>query len=359
MTDDSQPPQFAAERLLEIKVGTFVLVALAVGVAVVLLLGRERHLLEERATLHAAFKDVEGLHEGAPVRLAGVNVGTVSRVSFAPELGNLLIQVDLEISRHALDRVRQDSVARVSSQGLLGDKIVEISVGTVSRPALQPGGSVTTAEATDLNHLVDQAGQILAQVRVVADNATVALGELLNPATVHDLHASLKSIRGLLHQAEVGPGLTHALFYDPYTGKQLEQLLAHADQLVAQAGTGVRHLDDLLAAVDPDGRQLLNNVSRAAKQLGGVAGDLRASRLIGRIEHAAADIEALTGSVRAGKGTLGAIIADPSIYEQLVTILGGISRSRVLKALVRFAISKSDDGAAAAVTGPEPSPRPR
>src|SRR5712692_6144161 len=113
MTDDSPVPQLDSERLLEIKVGSFVLGALAIGIAVVLLLGRERHLLEERATLHAAFKDVEGLHEGAPVRLAGVNVGTVSRVRFAGELGNLLIQVDLEISRRALDRVRQDSVARV------------------------------------------------------------------------------------------------------------------------------------------------------------------------------------------------------------------------------------------------------
>ena len=66
------------DRRLEVKVGVFVLATAALAVIAVVLLGKSRHVFEQRATLHATFSDVAGLSQGAPVRVSGVNVGTVS-----------------------------------------------------------------------------------------------------------------------------------------------------------------------------------------------------------------------------------------------------------------------------------------
>src|SRR4051812_23618705 len=116
-----------SERRAEIKVGTFVLGLLLAGVVAIVLLGRSKHVFESRVTLHATFADVLGLVQGAPVRVSGVNVGTVSQIMFVRGQPRPLIRVDLDVKHSALGLIRADSVARISNQGLLGDKIVEVS----------------------------------------------------------------------------------------------------------------------------------------------------------------------------------------------------------------------------------------
>ena len=57
----------------------------------------------------------------------------------------------------------------------------------------------------------------------------------------------------------------------------------------------------------------------------------------------------MTGYMKQGQGTLGALVVDPTVYEQLVQVLGGVGRSRVLRALVRYAISRDDEKGTARV----------
>ena len=67
------------------------------------------------------------------------------------------------------------------------------------------------------------------------------------------------------------------------------------------------------------------------------------------LERASGDLAAMTGYMKAGRGTLGALVVDPTVYEQLVQVLGGVGRSRILRALVRYAISRDDEKGAARV----------
>ena len=75
------------ETLVKFRVGLFVLVALAAFLGLVYALGARARLFEARYTIHAEFTEVGGLVEGAPVRLAGVQIGRVSAVTFPPEPG--------------------------------------------------------------------------------------------------------------------------------------------------------------------------------------------------------------------------------------------------------------------------------
>ena len=125
--------QEGRERWLRFRVGVFVVIALVAFVAVIYVLGARARLFEPRYTIHADFTEVGGLREGATVRLAGVQIGRVTDVHLPPQPGGK-VRVDLTIGRQFADRIRKDSVARIETQGLLGDRIVEITVGTADSP---------------------------------------------------------------------------------------------------------------------------------------------------------------------------------------------------------------------------------
>src|SRR5947207_8777933 len=118
-------------------------------------LGARARLFEARYTIHADFTEVAGLTEGATVRLAGVQIGRVGGVHLPGQPGGK-VRVDLNIARRYADRIRKDSIARIETQGLLGDKVVEVTVGTPATPPLQPGEVLTAREPTDFARVLTQ-----------------------------------------------------------------------------------------------------------------------------------------------------------------------------------------------------------
>src|SRR5262247_4131297 len=135
-----RPPmtQEERDRWLRLRVGIFVMVALVGFVGVIYVLGARARLFEARYTIHAEFTEVGGLREGATVRLAGVQIGRVTDVHLPPQPG-AKVRVDLTIGRQFADRIRRDSIARIETQGLLGDRIVEITVGTAGALPMKAG----------------------------------------------------------------------------------------------------------------------------------------------------------------------------------------------------------------------------
>jgi phospholipid/cholesterol/gamma-HCH transport system substrate-binding protein len=337
------------ERRLEIKIGLFLVGTLILGVIGVLLLGRSRHVFEERVTLHATFADVGGLVQGAPVHVSGVNLGTVSQIMFVKGEARPQIRVDLQIKRSALGLVRSDSTARITGQGLLGDKLIEIAAGSAESAPIGEGGYIPTSPGPDLDKMMQQAAATIEDVKKVADRAAAAVDQFADKKTIAEVQESIVHIHGLLHATEKGDGLAHALFYDKRTADELTRLETNLSRLSEHVDRGVQHLDAVLAATDGDGKQLLNNVSRAAKNVGQTAQQIQQSNLVGNLDRAAGDLAAMTGYMKQGQGTLGALVVDPTVYEQLVQVLGGVGRSRVLRALVRYAISRDDEKGTARV----------
>src|SRR5437879_12319022 len=111
---------------LQLRIGGFGPVALAVFLAIIYLLGARARYFERKYELVAEFTEVGGLIEGATVRLAGVQIGRVTGVTLSPKAGTK-VRVTMTVARRFHDRIRRDSEARIATQGLLGDKIVEIT----------------------------------------------------------------------------------------------------------------------------------------------------------------------------------------------------------------------------------------
>src|ERR1700758_1569516 len=133
---------------LQIRIGGFILAGLLVFLAIIYLLGAQARYFERKYDLGAEFTEVGGLLEGATVRLAGVQIGRVTTVELPPHPGGK-VRVTLTIAKRFADRIRKDSEARIVTQGLLGDKLVEISIGGPDSPPLQPGDLLTSREPTE------------------------------------------------------------------------------------------------------------------------------------------------------------------------------------------------------------------
>jgi phospholipid/cholesterol/gamma-HCH transport system substrate-binding protein len=130
----------------ELKVGLFVIAGLALGMLGVFLIGNTKQLWEQKVVYKAAFQNVAGLKPGAPIRMGGLDVGTVTGINHDGDLADTRIFVRMSINKTEAGRIRSDTVARVANRGLLGDKMVELSVGSPTESVVAPGSLIASEE---------------------------------------------------------------------------------------------------------------------------------------------------------------------------------------------------------------------
>jgi phospholipid/cholesterol/gamma-HCH transport system substrate-binding protein len=391
------------ERWRQLRVGVFVLIGLAAFLGMIYALGARARLFEPRFTVSAEFTEVGGLVEGATVRLAGVQIGRVSAVRLPSEPGGK-VRVDMTIARRFGDRVRKDSVARIETQGLLGDRIVEISVGTAAAPPVRPNDLIASTDPFDIGRVMSEGAQVVKSIGTLADSLRETAHTLNQSRLIDEASATVQSARKITEQVgrivgevERGKGWAHVLVYEePVALRRVNDLVTATQSLLdrVQRGEGaagvltseqstasakrlVAAMDKLSRVVeqpsaedgvlpamlfDPKYRPVLDDLRVVAHNLREVSDRLAGGRgtlgsLIkdeptdGGIRQASQDLQVaianlkeITGRIKDGEGTVGALIADPTIYERLVTILDGAQRSFLLRGLLRGLGGNGRDG---------------
>jgi phospholipid/cholesterol/gamma-HCH transport system substrate-binding protein len=357
------------ERRMAWRAGLFVAMGLALAAVVVFFIGQETRLFEEQVVYRAYFPNVQGLTEESPVWLGGLEVGQVVSIGFTEDAGNRNVEVRFRISSKYTDRVRQDSVARLSSLGVLGEKAVDVTLGSMKAPRVPDGGELRADTSGDLNALLQAAGQVMEDSKAISRSLKVAVETYANPVLAEDISASLRSLRGLLEEVEKGEGVLHALIYDKEAGRQVRGLLADAAQTARRVDGAVNHVEALLAEVrhgdgtahaliyGKEGAQAFSELGAAAGQLAGLIEDAKQSPngavhqliygdargMFADLGSAAADLKKITSTVANGEGTVGGLISDPTVYEDLRQVLGNVKRNRLLRALVRFSVNNREE----------------
>jgi phospholipid/cholesterol/gamma-HCH transport system substrate-binding protein len=385
------------ERQMQLRIGVLVLTAILLFMGFVLSIGKRSALFEERYSLWTSFSSTEGLVVGAPVRLAGVTIGNVTRIAFGRDLKDRRIALILSVEQRVQDRIRGDSVASIGTIGLVGDKVLDITVGSLDRPVLQPGARLASVDPLDYTVLVQKGDRILDNVTRI----TASLDEFLaggESAGKRNLNEALRSLRttlvevekggGLLHDIIYGKegadllarvdrtvqslertaraieserGLLHALIYTPQedTLGRLTRALAGLDDLVREAkeGRGLLHAliydpqaAEILLRLDQTGQELEAFV-RAAREGRGLVPSLlfnaEGAKVLEDVQAAAqnmravaADLQTITARLRQGEGTIGGLLGDPTVYEDLSALLRGANRSLLLKGLIRSTVEE-------------------
>jgi phospholipid/cholesterol/gamma-HCH transport system substrate-binding protein len=354
-----------SEQRLIIRTGLFVTGALVLAGMVIFLIGRESRLFERHIRYHAKFENVEGLKLDSPVRIGGLDVGRIRSIDFSRNLEDRRIDVAMEISSRFANRVRTDSVAHIGGRGVLGDKVIEISQGSASEAPISDGGEIKTETSADLSSLLKAGGEVLENAVAISRDLRQAVATYTEPAMRQDVAGLIKNLRKITAEIESGKGLLHALIYDP-------QVSADGKRLFAGLARDAERLDGAVGQVE----QILNDVRagngtlhallyerggiKAVSELGDAAGELAkllrgaeqsrdsavhqlfygdARNLFGDLGAAAADLKVIMATIRSGEGTLGGLINDPTVYEDLRTVLGNVKRNYILRELVRYSIS--------------------
>jgi phospholipid/cholesterol/gamma-HCH transport system substrate-binding protein len=366
---------FEADPRRRLRVGLFMAALIALLAVVILLLGGQQGLFVEKVTYHARFIDVVGLTAGAPVWLNGVVVGQVDSINLPSDPAKREITVNFSVEERVDRRIRQDSVVRIRTLGLLGDRYLDVSSGSPSAPRLEPGSDVPSQEPQDIAQVLQKGGDVVSNVvAITASLRTIldrvergegVIGELtVSPTSgrrvVDQLSSVLEQTDLLLKDVRQGRGVLGKLIADPQVEKLLIDDLSgfvHAGREVAEAlDRDLKNDDSLLAGVlrDPKGRERLqrmlddmglaatavaeagNELAHGEGTLGRLMADQKfAGEFLDNLNGLTASLRSVAEKLNSDKGTAGRLLNDPSVYQDLEDVLRGVRRSKLLSWLIR------------------------
>jgi phospholipid/cholesterol/gamma-HCH transport system substrate-binding protein len=360
-----------------IRVGVFVIFSIVVLMLTIYILGQERNYFERPIYVSTKFTNVSGLKSGSTVRLAGLDVGLVSRVLFPEENdSDQRMTVEMRLRKGVLERVRKDSLARIDSMGLLGDKIIDISIGSPQQPQLEDGDWLPSEDGTGFNEIVASAKKTIDNLVEGTDDLKDVLKSFSDAGGGEAIAELSKSITGMLDAVQNGEGLLHQLLYAKSGQQDYEKLMSGVHVAIDSAGSIMTRIDKLLDGVEQsdsfaheillgqsgpqtvkDLRELIHSISSVVRSVEENKGSLlhtllydnTAGQSIGNITQSTEDLKELIASLKStvqqiekGEGTIGALIQDPTVYEDLKLLLGNVRRNQAIRALVRFAVAKEE-----------------
>lgn len=132
-------------------VGIFILIGIAIFVVTILTLGSQRKTFEKSITVRAIFDDINGLQKGNNIWFSGVKIGTVKKISF---YGNAQVRVDMNIEEANREYIRKNAKARISSDGLIGNKIIVIYPGSTQSPPVESGDMLGVERAPNPDEMM-------------------------------------------------------------------------------------------------------------------------------------------------------------------------------------------------------------
>jgi phospholipid/cholesterol/gamma-HCH transport system substrate-binding protein len=294
-----------------IRVTALILLGLLLLAFGVYRVGKIFDVFASRYGLITLVPNVAGLREGAPVTLAGQRVGQVKRIDFIPmerKQGSENLAIELKISEDVHSQIRRDSRAYLRAQGLLGDKFIDISPGTMRADVLQEGDTVEAELVMDIEQflarggaLLDSASEAVANVRRITSGLASGKGTMGQLLTNEQLYAHMvsttKQLQATLYQFNNPHGTFGRMMRDPALYNRIVRAVTRVDSLGEAVLRGQGSLGKLLQS-DQLYNRVFSGVSRADSTIASF------SDLVSRMSN--------------GKGALQKLATDPAMYDEFL-----------------------------------------
>lgn len=275
------------KNTLETRLGIFFALAMCAAVLLVETIGGAG-FFRKGYPVTAAFKSVQDLKVGDPVKLAGVRIGTVSEISLTNDL--VLVSMKIERDKH----IRTTSKARIKFAGLMGQNFVELDFGTPNGLPIDPtvGGSVETVEQPDLSALMARMENVAKGIEDVTKS--------INPTGLQDVLGPLADF-----MRDNSTNLS-AIF---------SNVKRVSGQIADGKGTmGLLVMDDKLYR---DAVQTVDSIGKSADQIGPMLTDAH---------DVMAGAKTAVDNLNAGKGTLGLLMTDDALYRDTTSAMDNLKQ---------------------------------
>lgn len=323
----------------QVRAGLFILVTLVLAAGAILLMGQKTKLFVPTSTIRITMKNVMGLKEGAPVWLAGVDVGVVKQIRFENPHNTNEVLIVAEVDSRAHKKIGPDSLITIKTRGLMGEKYVDIMPSATyhEHPEMQfTGRAVAT-----IDDVAQKAGVAFEKLNSVVDNVQSGKGTLGLLATDTKLYLNAVQLSNELNilagNINRGQGTLGRLARSGEPYDKLMQILSRADKTLSDIQSSDGSLNRLIydktlytklvslaeksnQAAD-DVRELNRKLTSKSSSLGMLINDRelydKSLSLVTRADNSMKDLEQVTAKIKAGEGTAGKLISDKELYDKL------------------------------------------
>jgi phospholipid/cholesterol/gamma-HCH transport system substrate-binding protein len=320
----------ASPRSIEVKVGLLILAALVLLAAFILVMGGIN--LEPAYEVVVGFDNPGGLQSGAPVKIAGVKVGKVEHIQFNPgtlpePCKDTTVLVTVSLEKRYEKSYRHSSIFYVTTQGVLGEQFLAIDPGSPDSPVLKEGECARGLDPPRLDRLMAETYDLLHTAVTAMRENRPQIGELFD-----GLAKTLKGTGELFERnqdridriaenlelvTEEGVKTVQATREKYVENPAVDRIITSLDRLAA---TSARDVPVLLQ----QGRTTLESTNTLVSAFASDAEIARIKAMLDDLQAAAhdarlavADAKAISGHIRRGQGSVGALVMDEQLFDDL------------------------------------------
>jgi phospholipid/cholesterol/gamma-HCH transport system substrate-binding protein len=331
-----------AETAIEIKVGALVLFAVALLVAFVVVLGD--FSWQHGHVVFVDYDNAAGLKPGADVAISGIKAGRVERIDF---LGGehdeevdrrVFVRVKIVLEPDRAAAVREDSQFYITTQGVLGEKYIEVLTKTLDAPPLAENTKVRGVDPPRMELLLARASKLLNDMTELLGRDDIPIGDLIRNTNSLVKHGDeiLVENRGkfgnILSNVEVvtdnAKGISAALESGLDDGSDIRATLRNTRGLTGQLNRRIGPLANKAEMTLESTQSLTENldgiVTGKRAQIEGTLDNVYAASA--DLAATSADVRVMVSDVEAGRGSLGALLKDEEIYDDLKETLRELKR---------------------------------
>jgi phospholipid/cholesterol/gamma-HCH transport system substrate-binding protein len=349
----------------EATVGAFLALALIVLAFGIMAVGGESRVFSRKASYRTVFPATDGLIVGSPVKMGGVQVGSVTRLKLPTDPGANGVEVTLGVQRVYASRVRQGSEATLKFlQYLSGEKYVQLTPGDPNQPPIPEGDLLPAAQGSRLfeqsEDIADNLNAItisLREILIPLQKGEGLLGQVIqNPEFGKEgmakIEATFDNIQEVTQRIKEGHGVVGRLLSDDRLAARLDDLGAAVKDLstlmesVARGDGAVGSLtkeggDAQVAIADfKEAAASLRRTTARLESKDGLIGRLLndrdySDRLAVDLQQTLSNAAAITTKINEGKGTFGALVNDRTLYDSAEDVITGVNDSKFARWMLR------------------------
>jgi len=269
--------------LEKLRLGVFVILGTSFLIIAAYLIGNRQNMFGNTFTIHAVFKNVNGLQPGNNVRYAGISVGTVKGIEME---NDSTIDVVMIIQENMLKHIKKDAIATIGSDGLVGSMIVNIVPGNGLGPMIKSGDQIVSYSRigaedlmSTLNVTSENAALLTAdllKVTAALNNGEGTLGRLLNDTimannlkqTILNLklasaraNSTLEEVNKLFNAADAENSVVDILLHDSITGLEIKRIIHNLEMASDKMQALTGNLDSLVTGI-AEGEGALNYITK-------------------------------------------------------------------------------------------------
>ena len=315
----------------QLRVGLTVIFASITLAVLIFLMTGTGGWFTRKITIRSYFDNAQGLRVGAPVRLAGVDIGNVTGIRIVSGRPADPVEVTMRVNTKYMFSLRKDSVTIMSTAGILGETYIDVESGTAKGPEAADGDTLMARDQPDIQDVVRASQGTLQNMdslikrldRIIAfiESGNGSIGKIIYDTQLYDrLNATVSEFKGLMDDIQQGKGSIGPLLTSDEAYKKaiaaIDKVNLLIDDLQAGKGSAGKLLKDpelyenankTIANV----RQMTDEINAGKGALGKFTHD---QEFANKLQTTINNLAALSDRMEKGEGSVGMLFKDPALY---------------------------------------------